>query len=510
MNDALTKFFKNEKITKAILEDFKVTSHEESDGSNIISFRYVDGTIKKYNTSDPSKSTTDYNGDVDNRFEVFGYKQLSKSRKKVFITSREQDVLRLHVEGYSAVCFSLNNPHAIRALGILKRDYNEVIAVFPHNPYYKYSLTDYSKHDIPIVSLPPSSIVESITGYLECFKSTLEFDALVSKAISKFYKKKSYYPASDLGKIVSEKDDFIIPQILPKGIMAGLVGGSDSGKSLLALQFAISYVLEMKFLGHQITGNKKVLYCSFEDDHSSLKRRLVKLSSKLTKQERSHALKNIFINHDNSSFENLIEEHMQIHPNTGLVIVDTLSELIGDKDMNSNSDVRSVMRPIHNSILKHDLTVLFIHHFTKSSERVGKINKNGLLGSQGIEAKARVIFGLKKGTNSLRTLSIIKGNDITEDCKSTSSQQHLELNTENLWFKKSEYVLNTSIKKEMQKYDWPEIFGDNILLRSGIINSRLQKKYNITQKAAEKIIHTELFMFRASKVGWYKNPALLS
>lgn len=510
MNDALKKYFKNEKITKAVLETFQVPIHEESEGSHIITYTYQDGTIKKYNTSDPSKSTTDFIGDVDNRFEVFGIKQLPKSGEKVFITSREQDVLTLYAEGYSAICFSLNNPQAERSLRILKNRFNEVIAVFTYNPSYKHLLPNCSKHDIPHVYLPSSRNEEGFTEYLENCKSTLAFEALVSKAISKFYGQKSYYPASDLGKIISEKEDFIIPEILPKGILAGLVGGSDSGKSLLALQFAISYSLGKKFLGHQIIGNKKVLYCAFEDDHNSIKRRLDKLTSKLTSQERSHALKNIFITHDNSSYENIIEKHMEIHPDTGILILDTLSELMTDKDMNSTSGVRSAMRPIHNSLKKHELTAIFLHHLTKSSEMAGSLNKNGVLGSQGIEAKARVIFGLKKGNQAIRTLSIIKGNEIPEEFKAKSYQQYLKLNNENLWFEKSEYLKNSSIKKETQEYDWAELFGNNRLFRSGVINNLLQKKYGISQKLAEKVIHKELFNFRDSKVGWYKNPALKS
>jgi len=509
MNQILRNYFKNNKVTNSVLDFFKVTVENEGEGEYFIKYPYPDGTLKSYNNLYPNKNQRDFTGDVDIRFEVFGFCQLPKSGKKIFITSRERDVLTLHAEGYHAVCLSLNLKNAERIIEILKNKFEEVISVLLNDVHQKYNHKNNKILKIPFISIPISSKAEDVTEYFALGNSKEDFEELIKKGISKFYKQKSYYPASDLRKIISEKDDFIIPGILPKGVMAGLVGGSDSGKSLLALQFAICYVLGKNFLGFEINGKKKVFYCSFEDDHRTLQRRFDKLTSKLSKEERSLVLTNIYITHDNAGIEGITDNHINTHPDTGLIILDTFSELMADMDINSTSNVRGVLRPFHNLLIKQDVTVLFIHHITKSSDRESRISKNSVLGSQGIEAKARVIFGMKKGNQEIRTLSIIKGNEIDDDFKTGNSHQYLKLNIENLWFEKTEYVENSSIKKESREYDWSAIFGDSLLLKSGIINELLQKKYDLNQKAAEKVIHKELANFRHPKLGWYKNPAVL-
>lgn len=508
MNYSLSKYLQYEKLTKTILNEFNVTVVNEGEKGMALKYPYFDGTTKvccpfleKKWATIPSK--------IENvKPKIFGYNQLPKRGDILFITGGEKDVLTLYASGYPSICFNSETTRILpKVVSKLKERFSDVILLFDNDKTgRKQSMIEGERNSLPQVFIPCfEDSIKDITDYFALGKSKQDFESLVRRAISEFYRKKDYYPASELEKVADIEDEYIVPEILPKGALVGIVGGSDTGKSLLSLQFAIKYVLGKDYLGKKVIGGNRALYCSFEDDLSAVKRRINLLTSILNPKDKHKVGERLLFKHSPSGLIDFVDSHMLDFPDTGLLILDTFSEVLEGKDINSVGDVRSALRPIHDLILKYNFTVLFLHHINKSSEKEGRIGKTSILGSQAIESKARLVFGMRKSEKGIRTLSIIKGNEVSEEIKSKAL--NLKLNPENLWFEKTEYIKSFSVGDHLKnKVDWEEVFGESLELKSKDIVSRLTNMYGIGEKSAQNLIHRELKDFGTGKLGWYHNP----
>ncbi|MFC2118083.1 AAA family ATPase [Bacteroidota bacterium] len=200
--------------------------------------------------------------------------------------------------------------------------------------------------------------------------------------------------------------------------LVGLVGGSDTGKSTLLREFAMALVSgEKDYLGFDLKPeHKSVLYLSTEDDEYAI-------SSLIKKQniegKESSDYKNFNYIFDTYDFKQRLEEELQ-RIRYDCIIIDAFSDIFY-KDINRVNDIRSFLQIFNNLANKHKLLVIILHHTGKGAES-NKPSKNNILGSQGFEAKMRLVAELRIDPNdeSLRHLCITKGNYLPIEQKEKS------------------------------------------------------------------------------------------
>ena len=114
-----------------------------------------------------------------------------------------------------------------------------------------------------------------------------------------------------------------------------------------------------------------------------------------------------------------------------IVCIDTFSDLYGG-DMNQSNKVRTFLQDYHKLTQKHKCLIMFLHHTGKYKEDAAP-NKNNFLGSQGFEAKMRLVIEFKSdiADTDFKHLCIVKGNYLPSTAKKESYVLHL---TENMTF----------------------------------------------------------------------------
>jgi RecA-family ATPase len=81
------------------------------------------------------------------------------------------------------------------------------------------------------------------------------------------------------------------------------------------------------------------------------------------------------------------------------IIVDAYSDVFDDTNMNSTAESRAFLHKFHVLSTTYKCVTIFLHHISKAKETSGP-SKNNLIGSQALEAKARVVFELRRDLKS--------------------------------------------------------------------------------------------------------------
>ena len=224
--------------------------------------------------------------------------------------------------------------------------------------------------------------------------------------------------------------DYLVDQLIPRGTLCSLVGESDTGKSSLLRQLAVSVAYgDDTFIGFKLNENcRNVVYVSTEDNEMSTSAWLNKhLGEDITDNEVLSKLKFLFIT------ENLYDNIRKVVSENclDLLIIDCYSDIF-EGSMNDSNIVRSFLTKYNELTNMYGVTIIFLHHTKKSSEGA-RPNKNSILGSQGFEAKMRSVMMLTKDKddNTLRHLCVVKNNYLPEKDKKYSHE--LKFN-ENLSF----------------------------------------------------------------------------
>lgn len=508
----LREYLQYDGITNAMLEFFGVTLKNENSPNFELHYEYSDGRVKhcrpnsamKWSSSKPQQPTVGYS--------IFGLAQLPENGHLLVIAAGEKDTLSLRSAGIPAICFNSETSNGNRDLidSLKKRFKNIVIIYDADDTGFEQASKLSQQFNIAIGLLPRADYGKDVTDFLASGKTKADLMKVIEKGISKLYRTRHYYPLELLDEMRFSEEEHIIPGLLPYDSLFALVGGSDSGKSLLALQFAVSYVLKQDFLGLKVNGGKKVLYFALEDSKSSIDRRSKKLLTEVNNDDLAGIKKRIFISHVKEAISEQIEKHLLSHPDTGMVIVDTFAELSAGMDINSSGDIRSLLRPFHELSLKYEIAICFIHHIGKSSEKEGGFSKLRIVGSQAFEASMRAVFELKKNSNGHHSIAVVKGNDIGEDFKSHNTNLTLFRNSENLWLEKISCVsINTTESSQNSKVNWVEIFDTESELPTSELAVRVARVLRVAEKTACNIIAAELGPYRIAK-GIYKMPKQLS
>lgn len=230
---------------------------------------------------------------------------------------------------------------------------------------------------------------------------------------------KIVYTATELLNRKVTKLPCLIDPILPKVGVAALAGSSDTGKSSFLRHLASVIVLGKKdFLGWKIKADyNKVIYVSTEDDDIATSFQLSRFNMlRQLDTERYSGLKYIF------DTENILDTLTGILENErhDLIIIDAFTDLYG-KGMNDSNQVRTFLNEYSQLAQRYKCLVIFLHHTGKGTEDKPP-SKNNLLGSQGFEAKMRLVIELRTDPMepSLKHMCIVKGNYLPKEMKNES------------------------------------------------------------------------------------------
>lgn len=207
----------------------------------------------------------------------------------------------------------------------------------------------------------------------------------------------------------------LIPQV---GVWA-LVGASDTGKSMALRQMAMSVAGNMPFLDMECmaTHKRAIVVCTEDDDFAT--------SFLLRKQNKSIRLNdeqsvNIQFLFDTENLIDNIEKELSEKP-ADLVIIDAFGDVFDGKDLNQNNQVRTFLNKFTQLANRYKCSIGFLHHTGKRTESLAP-SKNNAIGSQGFEAKMRLLIELRLDVNSpdLRHFCVVKGNYLPQDQKNSS------------------------------------------------------------------------------------------
>ncbi|MBR4844423.1 MAG: AAA family ATPase [Alistipes sp.] len=227
----------------------------------------------------------------------------------------------------------------------------------------------------------------------------------------------------DMLNLSTEQMDYLVDPILPRVGLAALVGTSDSGKSTLLRGLAMAVASgSAEYLGFALRPkHKSAIYISTEDDASAVGVLMQRQLDELGAAKESYTSLDFIFEIDNL-VENL-DKMLEDKPRD-LVVVDAFADLYTGP-MNENNRVRSFLNQFSQLAVKHSVLIIFLHHTGKRTESLNP-SKHNAIGSQGFEAKMRLMMELRPDSveHDLRHLCIVKGNYLPSEYKHDSFVLH--------------------------------------------------------------------------------------
>jgi len=204
--------------------------------------------------------------------------------------------------------------------------------------------------------------------------------------------------------------EFIVLNLIPVGLTI-VAGKPKSGKSLLALDLALSLANGSTFLGILDVAQQEVLFLALEDTELRLQNRINRLTQDPQGTGRLHfAMECARL--DQGFFEHL-EKLMADKPNVRLVVIDTFNRVRKlkrrgttpyEKDYNEINDLKKFADD-------HKIAIVVIHHLRKSE---AKDPTDMISGSTGITAAADAILILQKERGSNEATFFATGRDVAD------------------------------------------------------------------------------------------------
>lgn len=201
--------------------------------------------------------------------------------------------------------------------------------------------------------------------------------------------------------------------------LACISGSSDAGKSSFLRYLCMCIVAGLEsFIGFPIKSkHRRAIYVSTEDDENAINFLINKQN--IDMRIEPSTLKDLVFVFETDNLLDKLDRMMTEKP-VDIVCIDAFSDLYGG-GMNDNNQVRNFLNDYSQLAQKHQCLIIFLHHCGKRTED-NKPSKNNLIGSQGFEAKMRIVMELRndKVEASMRHLCILKGNYLPQDAKNES------------------------------------------------------------------------------------------
>lgn len=286
---------------------------------------------------------------------------------------------------------------------------------------------------------------------------------------------------------------FLIDPIFHKAGLVCLGGSSDTGKSTLLRQLAIAISTgKEEFLGFKLnTTHKSTIFVSTEDlareTRSSLK--------KQTENFKPEDLKDIVFLFESENLISKLTKLLEKKP-ADAVIIDCFSDVFNGEIRDVQS-VRRFLQRFQNLALKFDCLLLFLHHTGKRTEELIP-SKNNLLGSQGLEAKMRMVMELRTDQNDplKKHLCIVKGNYIPSSLKQESYVLHFE-EDQLLFTNTGEHVPFEFLVKKGDESELREKYKKIIKMKDeGETYAVIAKKFGVTKSTICK------WVIKGNENGW--------
>ena len=260
--------------------------------------------------------------------------------------------------------------------------------------------------------------------------------------------------AEDLLNRKIESIPCLVEPFLQKVGLACIGGSSDTGKSSFLRFLCLSIVSgKNDFIGFPLNAvHRSAIYVSTEDDDAAMAFLLNKQNEDL--KERPENLRGLQYIFNTVSLVATLDEVLTNTP-ADIVCIDAFADLY-DGEMNQSNKIRTFLQKYHNLAQKHKCLIMFLHHTGKGKEDFAP-SKNNFLGSQGFEAKMRLVIEFKSDVADadIKHLCIVKGNYLPSTAKKQSYVLHF---TENMTFKNTgertplEALVKTS-SKDKEKYE---------------------------------------------------------
>ena len=207
-----------------------------------------------------------------------------------------------------------------------------------------------------------------------------------NKQKRKRFKKLKTVSGDELMKKTVKPVRFVVKDLLPRGLNI-VAGKRKEGKSWLMLDLCFSVAAGEKFLDFD-TEQGTVLYLDLEDPETRLLQRAREIRdvipSRFHEATRAGKL--------GAGLAEQIEDFVQNHPDTNLVVIDTLQKIRKPKGDTYAGDYQ-VVSPLKNLADKLEIAIVCIHHTRKMK---AKDTFDSVLGSTGLTAAADGIYVLER------------------------------------------------------------------------------------------------------------------
>ena len=234
---------------------------------------------------------------------------------------------------------------------------------------------------------------------------------------------------------------WIIPDLLPAGL-ALFAGPSKAGKSWLTLWLCLQVAQGKPMWGREIEPHT-VLYLSLEDTFNRLQKRLLQLVGSEEAPER------LVMQTECSSIGQGLEEQLTSflyqHPDTGLIVIDTLQKVRSSDQNNSMyaSDYKeiSALKALAD---KYNICILLIHHLRKQA---ADDPFQQIAGSNGLMGASDTSWVMQRKRMSQTASILVTGRDM--------DNKTLRLHEENcVWMLDEEESTEQIVAKAVPGYIW--------------------------------------------------------
>ena len=202
----------------------------------------------------------------------------------------------------------------------------------------------------------------------------------------KKFKKLRTVSGDELMKKTVKPAHFVVNNLLPRGLNI-VAGKRKEGKSWLMLDLCFSVAEGEKFLDHP-TEQGTVLYLDLEDPES----RLIQRARGIRDVIPSGFHKATKAGRLGGGLTEQIEDFVKEHPDTNLVVIDTLQKIRKPKGDTYAGDY-AVISALKNLADRLDIAIICIHHTRKMK---AKDTFDSVLGSTGLTAAADGIYVLER------------------------------------------------------------------------------------------------------------------
>ncbi len=250
------------------------------------------------------------------------------------------------------------------------------------------------------------------------------------KADSKF--KFESFNGKEICEMEIPEQSFLITNLISECSVNFLSGEEGCGKSLLAMNMALSIAIGAKYwLSYEIIKPGKVLFLNNELAFNDFARRLKQMGNALPFPG---DISNLIVPKEVPSLNDCLDSLNEIceKENPCLLVIDCLY-FTHNKDENDSSQMKALMRQFLTLRDKHNLALLLVHH-TKKGARYQQMHNDQMRGSNVFGGITDTVLQFRRSANdeSKRIIKPTKFRHVSDEYRKC---RLLSLNPESLWFK---------------------------------------------------------------------------